>query len=429
MLSQYDVIVVGGGTAGCAAAYTAGKLGLSTLLLEKSIHLGGSITSGLVIPAMSSSENQINTDFFNALILELKKLDGQITYLNNPGWFNPELCKVALDRLMSKANVEVLFDTRVASVNIVNNEINGLTISSNMLLVYIGAMYIVDTSGNCEISALAGCDFLGQNAEGKYDTNQFQPVSHRFIMGGINLKTFSKWLLDYDKDRDVTTSEIIDGQIHLSTAYTWDKEAKWALKPLFDDAVENMVLKDTDRNYFQVFSIPNMPDSLTFNCPRVISDSDINPLDNTQVSKALISARESILRLANFCKTYFPGFENSYISNIADALGVRVSRRIKGKYIYTVDDLKSGKKFDTPVVIGNYPIDVHSTKKGESVLEHTMQDYQLPIESLISANYNNLFVAGRCLSADFYSQAALRIQPSCFSMGEGVAKYIATLIK
>ena len=59
---MYDVVVVGGGTAGCAAAYTAGKLGLKTMLLEKNIHLGGSITSGLVIPVMYSGKNQINND-------------------------------------------------------------------------------------------------------------------------------------------------------------------------------------------------------------------------------------------------------------------------------------------------------------------------------------------------------------------------------
>jgi len=439
MQRKYDLIIVGGGTAGCAAAYTAGKAGLKTLLVEKNIHLGGTITSGLVIPAMQSSKNQINTDFFNALVKELKSLKGQITYQDgNQGWFNPELCKVALDRLMAKANVKVLFDTTVIGINIVGKEINGLTISSNMLSVYIAANYIVDATGNCEIGVLSNCEFLENTPKNKTDKlvhkqisdkneNYFQPVSLRFEMGGIDLEIFSKWLMDYDKDRNVTTSAFIDGQIHLSTAYT--DTGKWALRPLFEDAVSQKVLKKDDMSYFQLFTIPNMPSTVAFNCPRVYSEPEINPLDNIQTSKALVKARESIIRLANFCKIYFPGFENAYISNIADALGVRVYRRIKGKYIYTVDDLKSGKKFKNAVVVGNYPIDVHSNKKGESVLQHTKQDYYLPLEALMSADYDNLFVAGRCLSADFYAQAALRIQPSCFSMGEGVAKYIALKIK
>ncbi len=420
-LNHYDVIVAGGGTAGCAAAYNAGKSGLKTLLVEKNIHLGGSITSGLVIPAMSSSKNQINTDFFKDLILELQKLGGQVTYLDNPGWFNSELCKIALDRLMIKVNVEVLFDTRVIGVNIVDKKINGLAIASNMLSEYIGASYIVDATGNCEVGALAGCKFL----EMKF--KKFQPVSLRFEMAGVDLKTFGKWLLDYDKDRNVTTCELIDGQIHLSTAYTNDKNKKWALEPLFKDAVKENMLENEDLQYFQLFTIPNMLNSVSFNCPRIYFHKEINPLDNTQLTESLIKGRESIIRLSNFCITYLPGFENAYISNIADALGVRVSRRIKGKYIYTEEDLKSGKQFNQPVLIGNYPIDIHSNI-GKSTLEHVEQDYQLPIEALISADYENLFVAGRCLSADFPSQAALRIQPSCFSMGEGVAKHIADLI-
>ena len=66
---------------------------------------------------------------------------------------------------------------------------------------------------------------------------------------------------------------------------------------------------------------------------------------------------------------------------------------------------------------------MHSNKKNSSTLQ-TYQEYQLPIESLMSADIDNLFVAGRCLSADYMAQGALRVQSSCFSMGEAVAKYI-----
>ena len=130
-----------------------------------------------------------------------------------------------------------------------------------------------------------------------------------------------------------------------------------------------------------------------------------------------------IIYLSIFCKKYFPGFENAYISNIADSLGVRVSDRIKGKYVYTIDELKSGKKFDNPALISNYPVDVHSKDKNASTLEQTVE-YQLPIESLMSYNYDNLFIVGRGISADFYAQGALRVQGRCFSMGEAVARYI-----
>ena len=430
-MDNYDLIVVGGGTAGCAAAYTAGKLGLKTLLIEKNIHLGGTITSALVVPAMKSGEHQINTDFYNELTTELHSIGGQATYLGNKGWFNPELTKIALDTLMAKANVEVFFDCHIRDVILEDNKIKGVIISKEMLSVYnekielqnkdllvsIGAKYIIDATGNCEIGKLCGCEFL---EEMKKD----QPVSLRFMMGGVDVPHFAKWLKDYDKDKNVTTVEDIDGFIHLSTAYTWDKGKKWALAPLFEDAVNKGILKDHDRNYFQIFTVAGMPSTIAFNCPRIIDYT--KTLDVVNMSKALQLARKNIFRLANFCKIYLPGFENSYISNIADMLGVRVSRRIKGKYVYTIDNVKSGKKFEHPVVVSNYPVDVHSKDKDSSTLE-IVKDYTLPLESLMSADIENLFVVGRCISADFMAQGALRVQASCFSMGEGVAKYLASL--
>lgn len=428
-MNKYDVIVVGGGTAGCAAAYTAGKLGLKTLLIEKNIHLGGTITSALVVPAMKSGEHQINTDFYNDLITELHNIGGQATYQNNPGWFNPELTKIALDNLMVKANVEVFFDTHIRDIVIENREVKAVIISKEMLsvcndkieeqnknlLVSIETRYIIDATGNCEIGKLCGCEFLEKQDEQ-------QPVSLRFMMGGVDVPHFAVWLKNYDNDRNVTTVEDVNGFIHLSTAYTWDKDKKWALAPLFEHAVQTGVLKDHDRNYFQIFTVAGMPSTIAFNCPRIIDYTETLQVAN--MSKALLLARRNIFRLANFCRIYFPGFENAYISNIADMLGVRVSRRIKGKYVYTLEDVKSGKTFENPVVVSNYPVDVHSEKRDKSTLQ-TVKDYTLPIESLMSADIDNLFVAGRCISADFMAQGALRVQASCFSMGEGVAKYIA----
>lgn len=418
---EYDVVVAGGGTAGCAAAYTAGKLGLKTLLIEKNIHLGGTITSGLVIPVMKSGDNQINTEFYNALIAELQDIDGQVTYQNNPGWFNPELAKIALDRLMEKAGVDLLFGAELQDALLDNKVIKSIRIKQkilsehidklqDILLVNIGTRYVIDATGNCEIGKICNCEFL--------ENSETQPASLRFIMGGVDINRFADWLKNFDTDRDVTTVENIGGVIHLSTAYTWDTDRKWALSPLFEYAVTKGILKDSDRNYFQLFTVAGMTDSIAFNCPRIVENKDY--------SATLRLARESILRLSNFCKNYLPGFENAYISNIADMLGIRVSRRIKGKYVYTIEDLKSGKKFENPVVISNYPVDVHSKDKNKSTL-HKVQDYQLPIESLMSADIKNLFVAGRCLSADFMAQGALRVQASCFSMGEGIAKYIASL--
>ncbi len=410
-MNKYDIVIAGGGTAGCACAYTAAKLGLKVMLVEKNTFLGGSITSSLVIPAMKTSNNAINTDFFNTLYDKLAEINGAITYIDgNKGWFNPELTKIVLDTLLLDAGVDIKFESGLKEVErnllsyTVTIEYNNLIQGNNNLLLPIETEYIIDATGDAKICQKLNCEFLEK---------KLQPVNLRFIMSGINVEKFSKWIMELDLDREVTTSGIIDGKTYLSTAYTWDEGVKWALRPIFKQAIEDGEITEADSNYFQIFSVAGTSDSIAFNCPRL----------NYTAQNPYIEGRASILRLSNFCKKYLQGFENAYISSIANSLGVRVSSRVKGKYVYTAEDLRSGKKFENPVVVSNYPIDVHSNQKDKSKLEKVYQEYQLPVESLMVDD--NLFVIGRCISADFEAQAALRIIPSCFSMGEGLAKYLA----
>lgn len=418
---DYDVVIAGGGTAGCSCAYNCARLGLKTLLIEKESYLGGSMTGGLVVPIMKSGENQINTDFYNLLINEMSKVNAQVTYQNNPGWFNPIILKDVLYKILSNAKVDIKFNTCITHAEIKNNKI--LSVYTNtihtdnireILSACIGAKYYVDSTGNLEFSKKINCNFLK-------NYNELPPISLRFIMGGVDNYKFAKWIQEYDTDRDVTTIENIDGEYYFSTAYTWDTNKHWALATLFNDAVSKNILKDTDRNYFQIFSIAGRPNLVAFNCPRLLNSYNLENIN--EINRAKTDGACAIARIAKFCNLYLPGFENAYITNIADILGIRSYRRIKGKYIYTIDDLRSGKKFDNPVLISNYPVDIHSKDKNSSTLEMT-GEYQLPIESLMSIDYNNLLVAGRGLSADEMAQGALRVQSSCFSMGEAVAKYI-----
>lgn len=419
---MYDVVVCGGGTAGVACAYIAGKLGLKTLVIEKNSHLGGTITSALVVPAMKSCKNNINCEFYNDFVQKMAEYNAQITYCDgNDGWFNPEIAKIVLDEMLQSVGCDIMFNSNVAEVTNFDCLINKIKVLSETLSLYIESNYFVDCTANGNFSALAKNNIL-KNSE------NFQSMTLRFNVSGIDMKKFSEWLMDYDKDRNVTTSCIVNNEIHLSTACTWDNGREWALRPLFDKAVKDGVLKNTDTAYFQLFTIPGMQGTVSLNCPRILFDRELDPSNPKDTSKALIIGRQQIWRLYNFMKKYFPGFENSFISNIADMLGIRESGRVEGKIVYTKDNILSGKTYDKPVLSADYPIDVHSDKKDKSVLDKVNQPYQLPIEALCASGYDNLFMAGRNLSADFEAQAALRIQTSCFSMGEAVARHIKSLM-
>lgn len=454
---DYDVIIVGGGVSGCSCAWNCARLGLKTLLIEKNSYLGGAITSQLVIPAMKTDHKNLNTRFFEELCKNSNIQNAQITYIDgNPGWFNPFKLHLILHNMLTSVGCNVLLNSKIKdcasnkSIETIHNDksvgekkVLSLCIETsyndnvvkdncidkkynhnigadkNNVKNNFSAKYFIDATGDANLCELVDANFLPSESN--------QALSLRFIMDKVDVKAFGAWVLDYDDNRNVTTGAFIDGQMHLSTACTWDLGQNWALAPLFENAVENGDLKDTDRAYFQIFSIAGEDDKIAFNCPRIMTLKPLNPLDVNDKIYAKKLGVEVIERLALFCNKYLIGFENAKIYKIADELGVRESRRVKGKYILTKEDIYEAKMFEHPVAYSNYPIDIHSIQKDNSVLNYVQKTYSIPLESLIVEGFENLFVIGRCLSADFQAQAAVRIQPTCFSMGEGLAKHISLL--
>lgn len=417
-MDTFDVVIVGGGVAGCSCAYNTSKLGLKTLLIEKQNFLGGMATGGLVIPAMGTGEKKLNHDFFDTLVAAAKNFGAQITYLDgNKGWFNPELLKIVLENLLQGVGCKILFESEVSRVEKKSSEnfFGELCVknSSKVLSLLFVSKYMVDATGEGSLAGLLNCDFWD-------DVTQRQPNSLRFMMSGVDTTAFCEFLRQIDSDKDVTNFAQIEGEWHFTTAYTWDSNKKWALEPFFKKAVEagELLLDDTD--YFQIFSVAKMPHTAAFNCPRLKEPDDIV----FGRSQSVINGRAAITRLANFCKKYLKGFENAYVSHISDVVGVREFRRVKCKYDFTINDINEPKVFENPVLYTDYPVDIHSNKRDDSTLRE-IRTYSLPLESLMARDVEDLFVIGKCLGADFQAQASLRVQPSCMSMGEAVAKHIA----
>ncbi len=422
---NYDIVIIGGGTSGCACAYNCAKLKLKTLLVEKNNFLGGLMTGGLVVPIMKSSVDDLNCDYYNKLVETAKKYNAQIKYKDgNDGWFNPEVMKIVLEDLLTQNDVkpylDILLETEVESVLKKDNNIISIDLNTNLLSIPIVSKYYIDATGSADFSVKSGCEILK-------DTNEKQQNTLRFILGNVDIEKFSKFILEADKDENVTNTYRNDrdtnNEMHFTTASTWDTNKTWALDKYLRKGVSEGILAEFDRSYFQIFSIAGTSSQVAFNCPRIN-----NYLDNPYMySNELINAKQAIYRLYSFVKANFAGFENSIITNIATQTGIREQNRVKTKYVYTIEDLQAQKTFKTPVLRANYGIDIHSAKKDCSILEKT-PNYELPIESLMSFDVENLFVIGKIIGADFKTHSALRVQKSCMSMGEAAAKYIKTLI-
>ena len=228
---------------------------------------------------------------------------------------------------------------------------------------------------------------------------------------------------EIDNNKDHTNFYTINGVPHFTTAYTWDKAQHWALEPYFKQALNEGVLHEADLQYFQVFSVAGMPNSVTFNCPRLNDTQD----SFLSYSNSIIEGHSAIYRLYNFSKKYLKGFENAYISSISPLVGKREERRVECEYTFTLDDIMHQELFEDTILWSSYPIDIHSNKKDESKLDK-IPTYSFPLRALKVKNIEHLYAIGKCCGADFTTHASLRIQRSCMSMGEAVSRDIASKI-
>lgn len=422
----WDLIVAGSGMAGIGAAISAARNGCNTLLIEKLSFLGGSSTGSLVTPMMKnmlSNGDSLNTNIYNQILDRLSITGNSGTHENlNKGWFNPEMLKCVFDDLCIEAGVKILFDTVVSSASVENNEIKSIEIINKSGKQILSSKYFIDATGDADIAAFAGVEFNSGNEKGIN-----QAISLRFMMSGINMEVFAQWLKEIDPDDDVSpVCRDENGNILLTTAYT-SEPMDWKLKPIFESGLKNKIILPEDVEYFQIFSVPGQKGTIAFNCPRIVSNRELNPLNTEDLSEALIIGRKATVRIADFCKKYFKGFENAFISQIAPLMGVRESRRIVGKYNLTEEDIISARKFENSVAKSNYPVDIHSQEKNKSMLIKLPENdyYEVPLDCLIPKNITNLLVVGRCISATFKAQASLRIQPTCIAMGENAGIYIA----
>ncbi|OGI07625.1 MAG: hypothetical protein A3I68_04490 [Candidatus Melainabacteria bacterium RIFCSPLOWO2_02_FULL_35_15] len=421
-LPPCDVLVAGGGSAGVAAAVSAGRAGVKTILIEKSTFLGGTATGALVTPMMKNTLPA--KGLFSEVCDRLMQAGGGATFKDgNPGWFNPEIYKIVLDKICLEAHVKLMFDCQVIEAIHELPFLRKVIFFNKSGCFSISAKEFIDCTGDGDLMAFSGVSYeSGEN-------NHRQSMSLRFMMSGVDLKALAKWLQENDKRGDSPVHFLDNGDILLSSAHTFEKE--WTLKPFFDEALKNTDLKKEDAAYFQIFSVPGSPGLVAFNCPGIISGNKVlDPLNSEDTSWVLTHGRQMIERISSFCKKYLPGFSNSYVCQIAPYIGVRESRRLIGQYVLSAEDILSGQKFEDAIADSDWPIDIHPSKIGErEQLRHPPKNdyYQIPLRSLLPKEneIKNLIVAGRCLSADFEAQGSARIQANCWAMGEAAGQLAA----
>lgn len=410
VVRQVDVLVAGGGSAGVAAAIAAARRGMKTLIVEQYGSLGGTGTNALVTPLMGIGvpgpyeASGIGSEIYN--------MASEMGVGN--GLYEPENIKLVFQRLALNAGVEVMYHTLICDVLKDRSTVTGVIIENKDGRSAILAKRVIDCTGNGDVCFRAGVPYESGNPE----NGKNQAISLRYMVAGADEQRISDFFESLDPHFPNLAT---DGRLH--TAFMWVNEHRWAIAPVIRKAYEAGDLEYTDGIYWQVTSIPGFPGCLAFNNPGIYEHN--NGACAGDLTRAQLLGRETIHRQMKFYRKYIPGFEKAYLVQVAPMVGVRESRRIRGRYYLTLEDVFHYRKFPDSLVKNNYPVDVHSATNEEEFVHYSdvsipeeEKYYEIPYGCIVPEKVDNLLMAGRCVSCDFFAQSSMRIIPICHALGE-----------
>ena len=437
-----DVVIVGGGVAGCAAAVSAARHGRKTMLVEQSGILGGQATLGLVTPLSSirSRSGKAFGGLIDEICAEVRRLSGEYCVPDSSETGDriaaPHILKYVLLKLCREAGVTVLFHTQLIGADTDEGRVERIIVAEKSRLAVIEAKAFIDASGDGDLIALAGDDYSlgsepgvlesltetgldkvhytgGREYSGYAPSERvMQPVSIFFTMGGV----------DYEKAASFNNKNLKYGDLGLSFG-------EFSKLPYAGDCGFEQVEGDEKLPLPQgriLVSRGVRADVAVVNMSRVVG---IDGSDADSLNEGELKAQKQVIELVDFLKRCVPGFEKAYYLESAATLGVRETRRLVGKYVLTGTDVINCRTFENAAARGSYIIDIHDPKgKAKAIGGEIHGDfYEIPEGSLESRKFANLLAAGRCISADHVAHSSTRIQGTCIMTGESAGRLAAEL--
>jgi hypothetical protein len=417
---KVDVLVVGGGISGLLAAVAAGRCGARTLVVERFGSLGGTGTAAMMnlfyVPYEMS--RGLVRELFDRLIARGGAIPGQFVV------YDPELYKVTALEMLAEAQVDVLLHTLVSDVVMDDGIIRGIVIENKSGRQVILSRVTVDASGDADVAARAGARYIkGREADGK-----MRPMTLIFRMGAVDVPRLVEYVKAHLEDFSPDPLQcMLDIEHHMIRVFGFFH--------LVEMAKANGELWP-DCYYFRVESVLPERGVLTVNATRVYGVDGTKAED---LSRAEIETRHQMIQLAGFAAKYIPGFEHAFILDSASTIGVRETRRIRGEYVVTEDDIVAGRHYDDVIAVdanqqnphqqGGHPPD--GKEGGPQDIEARaliarMFVYEIPYRALVAADVEGLLVAGRCISVDHHADVYTRNQ-GC-AMVTGVAAGVAAAL-
>lgn len=393
----WDVIVLGGGPAGCTAAAAAGREGLRTLLIEVTGMLGGMGTAALV-PAWCYFSDQNRMIYRGLAATVFNNLKARMPHVPQTqlDWvpINAEELKVVYDRLVIDHGADVLFNSMMLdAVCQTPGAVDAIVIGNKDGLTAYKAHVYIDCSGDADLVHRAG----GQTVKGDETTGRMQPATHCFVLGNVNEPAYRQLAEGVAEQRKIATKQetTLGGRLR-------EARQRGELSDLPDTHIANHLIA---------------PGAVGCNAGHVYGVDATQP---RSVSRALIEGRRIAHAFrAALAKVAPEAFGQAFLAQTGTLLGTRESRRIVGDYRITLDDYLSRASFPDEIGRNSYYIDVHGGGREMHYEPYGPgESHGIPFRALLPVNLKNVMVAGRSASCDRAVLGSLRVMSNCLLMGE-----------
>jgi hypothetical protein len=415
VLAETDVLVVGSGPGGLAAALGAAREGVETMLVERYGCFGGVITQvGVESIAWYRYDGTIDTEGVG-IELERRAKEMGATHpapSSQSDTLDAEMFKRVADLLVREAGIVPLLHCLAVDAVMDGDALQGVLVESKAGRHAILARRVIDASGDADIACRAGAPCV------KTPVDDMMGVTVMFSCAGVDRQRF----LEYVQENPSTFGDW-GKNWGVETTGKEDRLLSPYLEEPFNRARQDGVIPK------QLTSIAGTWSTLTSageaTCLNMVYMLGVDSTDVWDLTRAEIEGRYQALLAIEALKAYVPGFENAKLRNFGMTLGTRDSRKILGRYDLTGHDVRNQARFEDSIGIFPEFIDGY----GVLILPTTGRYFQIPYGIIVPRKVENLLVAGRCVAGDRISHAATRNMMCCTVTGQGAGVAAAVSLK